>query len=189
MRLRLTLADHLSEKFLEALHVVMLEHPDVGPAHTYTNTNGGMVELVRNDQATLTDQGRDDSRIRRKTHRAKKSVLHTHEPSNQGLCLDVQIERTTLQTAATRRDTVPLDGFDISIRACSFGLSKPKVVVGGNVEGPSTSTSEVHVLVVIRGVAVENLDSTAWDASYRGGEAVVNAQLEPTGIERVEVRV
>ena len=46
MRLGLALADTLLQQGFQSVHVVMLEHPDVGAAETDTESNRRVVELV-----------------------------------------------------------------------------------------------------------------------------------------------
>ena len=69
VRLGLALADDLSQKRLEGLHVVVLEHPDVGAAETNTEPDRRMVELVRDDEAALGHERGDDRRVRREERR------------------------------------------------------------------------------------------------------------------------
>ena len=100
--LGLTLTDHLTKQVFQVVHVVVLEHANVGTTETDTSTNGSMVQLIRDNQTTLGDQSGDDSRVGRETHRAEESRLHAHETRNKRLGLDVQVEGTNFTTGTAR---------------------------------------------------------------------------------------
>jgi hypothetical protein len=106
VRLGLTLADDLPQQILERLHVVVLERPDARPAQPNTEPDRRMVELVRNDQAALSDQGRNDGRIRCETHGRNDSVFLTDELGNEALSGLVEVQGTGFETSSTTRESV-----------------------------------------------------------------------------------
>ena len=50
MRLRLALADDLAQQRLESLHVIVLEHAHICARETDTETDRGVIQLVRDDR-------------------------------------------------------------------------------------------------------------------------------------------
>lgn len=54
---RLTLRDILAKLVFQVAHVVVLEHINHGTGATSTGTDGSMVELVRDDETALANQG------------------------------------------------------------------------------------------------------------------------------------
>jgi hypothetical protein len=83
VRLWLALADGLPEQRLESFNIVVLEHPYIRAAQSYTKTNGRMIQLVGDDEATLGDECGNDRGVGRKTHRRNESVLLAKETGNQ----------------------------------------------------------------------------------------------------------
>jgi hypothetical protein len=63
------------------------------------------------------------------------------------------------------------------------GLSKTKVVVGGDVETTGAAAGGVEVNVVIVAVTIVTYNRTARNAGNRRGEAVIKTDFESSGIE------
>lgn len=129
MCLRLALADDLSQKLLQILHIVVLEHANVRAAQPDTETDGCVVQLVGDNEAAFRYQGRDDRRIGRKTHRADESIVLSDEASDKSLGLDVKFGGTTFPTSSTYRNAVATHTVLDGISASAACLCEPKVVV------------------------------------------------------------
>lgn len=80
--LRLSLADNLSQKILQARHIIMLEHADVRPAQPHPKPNRRVVQLIRNDQTPLVHQRGDERRVGREAHRADQRIFHAEKLGN-----------------------------------------------------------------------------------------------------------
>lgn len=189
MRLRLALADDLAQQLLKRLHVVVLEHAHVRSAQPDPVPNRGVVELVRDDEAALADETRDDVRVCRETHGANERILHTEEPGDERLRLLVQIKGPAFETGAASGNAIPPDARLHRISARAVALRETEIVVRRNVERAGACASGDHRLVVVGRVPVQEHDGTPWDASDGVGETVIDTKLETTRVERVEVRV
>jgi hypothetical protein len=95
MSFRLALADNLPQQRLQTLHIIMLERPDMGSTQPYTEANGCMVKLIRDDQTPLPDKRWNERRIGRKTHRTDKCVLHSNKAGDKSFASGVEVIRTT----------------------------------------------------------------------------------------------
>ncbi len=186
---RLTLADAFAKQSLERVHVVVLELPDGGSAEPHAKADRRVVVLVRDDEASLIDEGRDGRRVCSETHRDDHRILGAEELRDELLRLSMKVERACVQPRTARRDTVPPDGRLDRVRAPARRLRKPEVIVRRDVERARGRPCELPgVIVVGRGAVVQH-DRAAGDAGRRAREAVVEALLEPAGVERVKVGV
>lgn len=154
MRLRLALADDLSQQCLERLHVIVLEHPDICTTQTNAESNRRVVQLVRNDQTTLADQRRDDRRVRRKAHRTDQRVLLADEPRDKCLRLRVQVQAAALEARPARGDAVLHYGRLHRVRTGTPRLREPEVIVRRDVQSPRPGPRGHHRLIVVGRVAV-----------------------------------
>ena len=87
----LTLRDGFTELALEVAHVVVLEHINDSTRDTSTETDGGVVELIADHEAALSDQSRENSGICDETHAVDGGSFLAHKLSNLLLYVDVQI--------------------------------------------------------------------------------------------------
>jgi len=124
MCLGLALADTFTQQGLQVLHIVVLEHPDVGATEPGTETNGGMVELVGDDEAALANESGNDGRVCGETHGADEGILSADEHGDQGLGNDMKITRTASEPGSTGRNAVALDGLLYGVGATATGLGK-----------------------------------------------------------------
>jgi len=106
VRLGLALADDLPQQILKRLHVVVLERPDARPAQPDTEPNRRMIELVGNYETALSDQGRNDGRIRCETHGRNESVFLPDKLSDETLSSLVKVQGTAFKTSSTARESV-----------------------------------------------------------------------------------
>lgn len=95
MGLGLALTDDFPQEVLKRVHGVVLERPDTGPAQPDAEPDRRVIKLVRNDQTAFSDQGRDDSRIRRETHGRNNRVFLTDKLGDEALSRLMEIQRTT----------------------------------------------------------------------------------------------
>lgn len=149
MSLGLSLTDDFSEQRLEALHVIMLEHPDVCTAKPDSETDRSVVELIRDHETTFSNKGRNESRISGKTHRTDESIFHADKFGDERLANAVQVTGTTGKPSTTGGDAIAFDGLFHGISTPSAGLSKAEIVVGRDVEGTGAVASEILSVVVV----------------------------------------
>ena len=134
VRLWLALADDLPEQRLERFYIVVLEHPYIRTTQPRAKTDRRMIQLVRNDEATLGDECGNDRRVGRETHRRNESVLHAKETGNQRLCGHVQLRRTTFESGATGGNAVATKAFLNRVCTPTLSGSKSEIVVRRNIE-------------------------------------------------------
>jgi hypothetical protein len=187
MRPRLTLTDDLPQQRLQILHVVVLELPHARSAHPDSEPDRRVVQLVRNDEASLAYERRDGRRVCSEPHRDDERVVFAQEPRDESLRLDVKVERAGIETGSGGGNTVTLNAFLYGVGAASGSLGKAEVVVGGDIEGSGLATGVVEGVIGVGRGSVEGDDCATGDAGDGFGEAVVESGLEPTGVERVEV--
>lgn len=183
MCLGLALADTFAQQGLQVLHIVVLEHPDMGTTEPGSETNGGMVELVGDDEAAFANESGNDGRVCGKTHGADEGILSAEEHGDEGLGGDMKIIGTASEPGSTGRNAVALDGLLDGIGATALGLGKTEVVVGGDVEGTGTGACENLGVVVVGEDAVEKKNGAAGNASDGIGETLVEAGFKAAGIE------
>ena len=191
MCLGLALADTFAQQGLQVLHIVVLEHPDVGATEPGSKTNGGMVKFVRDDKAAFSNESGNDGRVCGETHGGDEGILSANEHGDEGLGNNMKIIGTTSEPGSTRRDAVALDGLLNGIGATAPGLGETEVVVGGDVEGTGTGACEGTGtgacedlgMVVVERDAVEKTNGAAGNASDGMGETLVEAGFKAAGIE------
>jgi len=183
MCLGLALADTFAQQGLQVLHIVVLEHPDVGATEPGSKTNGGMVKFVRDDKAAFSNESGNDGRVCGETHGGDEGILSANEHGDEGLGNNMKIIGTTSEPGSTRRDAVALDGLLNGIGATAPGLGETEVVVGGDVEGTGTGACEDLGMVVVERDAVEKTNGAAGNASDGMGETLVEAGFKAAGIE------
>ena len=64
----LTLRYGFTELAFQIAHIVVLEHGDHGTGKTGTEADGGVIELVGNHEAALSDNGGEGGGVGNKTH-------------------------------------------------------------------------------------------------------------------------
>jgi hypothetical protein len=105
------------------------------------------------------------------------------EARDEVLGLLVEVERAALEAGAASADAVPLQALLDDVRAAAAGLGEAEVVVGRDVERAGARAGRTERLVVVLRGAVEESDRAAGDAGDRLRETVVDAGLEPAGVE------
>lgn len=146
-----------------------------------------MVELVRNDQTTLSNKGRDECGIGGEAHGADKSIFRADKFGDKSLPNGVQVAGAAGEPGATGRDAVSLNRFFDGIGTPAAGLSEAEVVVGGNVKGACAITSKNLGVIVVGGNTIQKNDGTT---SYSGdglGETLVQTSFKAAGIKRIKV--
>jgi hypothetical protein len=103
------------------------------------------------------------------------------------LALTMQVCRAALEPCPTRGDSVSLNGLLDGVCASPAGLSKPKVVIRRDVEGAGFGAGELLGRVVVFTGPVKDDDGATCDTCDRLREAIVDAQLEATGIKGVKI--
>jgi hypothetical protein len=68
-------------------------------------------------------------------------------------------------------------------------LSESEIVVGAHVQSLRGGACELERQVEVVALPVQKRDETAWDASHWAPEAVIDAQLQTTNVEVVEIAV
>lgn len=185
----LSLRDGLAELALEIDHVVVLEGRDDGTGQTSTDSDGGVVELIRENQATLGDESREGRGVGDKTHGEDHRSGLSDETGDFLLDLESQVGCTHIGARAASAESVLLDALLDGIGTGTFGLGKAKVVVRAHVEGLSVGSGVVVSSVVVTGLAVHEGDVAAGNTGDGSGKAVVNAHLESADVEVVKVLV
>lgn len=185
----LTLSNSLTKELLKFLHIVVLERPDDSSRKTGTNTDGGMVELIRNNEVTLGNERREGTSVGDEAHRENHSSGLANELCNFTFNLDGEIRCTNIGARAAAAETILANALLDGISARTNGLGETKIVVRAHVQGLRAGTGVLVVAVEIIRLAVEESDVTAGDASSGSGEAVVDAHLESTDVEVVEIIV
>lgn len=148
-----------------------------------------MIKLIRDDETTFSNQGRDERRVGGKAHGTDEGIFRADELGNKGLANGMEVTRTTGKASATGGNTVSLDRLFDGISTPASGLGKAEVIVRRDVEGAGAGASEVLGVVVVWGDTVQENDGTTSDSGGGLGEALVEAGFETAGIERVKVRV
>jgi len=186
---RLTLTDHLPQQLLQLAHIVVLETPHSRSTQPRSEPNARVVQLVRDDQASFSNDSGECSGVGSESHRDDHGVVLAEETSDERFSLDMQVERSSLQTRSSCADSVPTDGFLNGIGASSRSGGETEVVVRRDVEASSPLSRVLEGEVGVVGGSVEGDDGTSWDAGDGFAEAVVETGFETTGVEGVEVRV
>jgi hypothetical protein len=114
-----------------------------------------MVQLVRNEEATLGNECGNDRRVGRKTHRRNEGVLLANETGNQRFCGHVQLGRTTFESGATSGDTIATKALLNGICTPTLSGSKSEIVIRRNIETTFRRSSKGESAVVILGHTVE----------------------------------
>jgi hypothetical protein len=185
VRLRLALGDDFAEELLERAHVVVLVHAHARAREAHADADARVVELVRDDQAALADERRNDRRVRREAHAEDRRVFVADEAGHERLGLLVQVERAALETRAAGGNAVPLQALLNDVRTSAARLGKTQVVVRRDVQCTRPGPRRLQRRVVVRRVPVEESNRAAGDTGHRLGEAVVNAGLEAARVEGV----
>ena len=89
-----------------------------------------MVELIRNNEATLANERRNQGGVGGKAHGADERVLLASELSDEIFRDLVDLVGTTFETCTAGGDTVALDGFFDNVGTPTAGLCKAEVIVG-----------------------------------------------------------
>ena len=189
VRLWLALTDDLPEQRLERCYIVVLEHPDIRTTQPRTETDRRMIQLVRDEEATLGDKCGNDRRVGRKAHRRNESVLLTNETGNQRFCGHVQLRRTTFKSSATCGDAVATNAFLSCVCTPTVSGSKSEIVVRRDIETTRRRSRKGEGAVVILGLTVEECYRSPWDPSDRRSKTIIDTCLEPTGVEGIKVRI
>ena len=161
----------------------MLEHPHMGTTKSDTKANRGVIQLVRNDEASLAHECGDIGRIGGKTHGGNERILHAHETCNESFADSVQVARTTLESRSESRHTITFDGLLDSVCASTASLRESEVIIGRDVEGASFRSCEDLGVVVIGGDTVEEENSAASNSSDGLRKALIHSGFKPSGIE------
>ena len=148
-----------------------------------------MVIFVRNDQAPLSNQGGDCSRIGCKTHGHDDRIFLANKLRHECLSLCMQIQRATFQPRPARTNTVSFDRVFDRIGTPPTGLGEPEVVVRRDIEGAALGTRKVKRIVIIVRGALNEGDRASWNIRDGSGETVLDAPFEPARVERVEIGV
>ena len=142
-----------------------------------------MVQLVRNNQAPFIHQRRNNSRIRRKAHGTDQGILLAKELRNELFRLGVQVERTALKAGTTSSKSIALDALEDGISTPALPLRETEVIVRREVKPARAGASELECRVMIVRFAVEQRDGTTWHARCGPRETIINALLQPPGVE------
>lgn len=189
MRPRLTLTDRLAQQRLQRKHIIMLEHPDTRRAQPNAESDRGVVQFVRDDEAALVDECGDRRRVGSKAHTDDHGVFRPDELGHEFLRLNVQIQCTRFQPHTARGNTIPLQPCFHGIGDSTRRLSEPEIVVRRNVQRTSRRSRQRKVFVEILGNSIKRLDRSSRDTRHRSREAVVHSSLESTSVEGIEIRV
>jgi hypothetical protein len=95
----------------------------------------------------------------------------------------MEVQRTAFEASSAARESVSRNGLCDGISTSAASLSKTEVVVGGDVETTSATAGGIEISVVILGVAIVTDDRAAGNSGNRGGEAIIDAEFESSGIE------
>lgn len=185
----LTLSNSLTKQLLEILHIVVLERPDNSSRKTGTDTNRGVVELIRNKEITLGDERREGTSVGDKAHRENHGSGLANELCDFAFNLESEIRSTSIRARAAAAEAVLANALLDGIGARANGLGEAKIVVRAHVQGLGAGTGVLVVAIEVIRLAVKESDVAARDASGGSGEAVVDAHLESTNVEVVEIVV
>lgn len=186
---RLALGDGIPELPLQIAHIVVLERLDDSTRDTGTDTDGGVVELVRKDQAALGDESRERAGIGHETHGEYHSSWFADELGHFVLNSNSKIARSSISPRTARTETVLANAFFHSIGAGTLGLGETEVVVGAHIQGFGIGAGELVRAVEILRLAVHEGDVTSGNPGSRSGETVVNAHLQTAHVEVVKIIV
>jgi hypothetical protein len=185
----LTLGNSFANNTFQIGHIIVLEALNNGTRKTSTNTDGGVVEFIGNDQTTLGDKGGERARVCDVTHRENHRSGLANKFGNLTLDLKSKIGSTSSTTGATEADSVLLDAGLHSIGTRTFRLGKTKIVVRTHVESLSVGAGILISAVEVIGLAVHQCDESSGDASGGTSETIIKAHLETSDIEIVEIAV
>ena len=189
MGARLALGDGFAQEALEIVDVVVLEHFDHGAGEAGAEPDGGVVQLVGDDQTAFADEGGEGGGVGLEAHGEDHGGFFAYEACDEVFDLDVQIRGAGVGARAGHGDAVFLDGFFHGVGAGTFGLGKAKVVVGRHVEGFSGRACQSEMQVVVVGFAIYQSDVSSWNSSCWSRKAVVDPHFQSSNVEIVEVAV
>jgi hypothetical protein len=145
----------------------MLEHPYIGAAQSCTNTDRSVIKLVRDEEAAFGDECGYNCRVGRKAHRRDDRIFLSNETGNEGFCDQMQFRGATFNPGATGGETVTMKALLNGVCTSTLSLSKAKVIVGRNVEGPGRGSGEIKSVVVVLRLAIEECNCPTRNASDR----------------------
>ena len=140
--------------------------------------DGGVVELVADNEAALLDEGGDVGRVGGKAHGRHDGGRLAHIAGHQRLHLEVKVLSTDVSSGTRGGHTVLLDGNLSRIGTGSLALGESEVVVGSEVEAGGASAGEPEGRIVVVRLAIEEGDLPAWNSSDRPVPAIANALVE-----------
>lgn len=95
----------------------------------------------------------------------------------------MKVQRTALEASSAARKPVSGNGLRDGISASTASLSKTEVVVRRDVETTRATAIGMEISIVILGFAIITDDRAARDPGNRSGEAIIDAEFEPSGIK------
>lgn len=185
----LSLRDSLAKNSFQIGHVVVLEGLDDSARQTSTHADGGVVQLVGDDQGTLGDQSRERAGVGDVAHGEQHSSRLANKGGNLTLDLKGKVRGSHIAAGAAEGNSVALDALLDGVGTGTVGLSKAEVVVGAHVEGFSVGTRVLVRLVEVIGLAVNESDVSARNTNCGTREAVIKTLLQSAGVKAVEITV
>mmetsp|Transcript_30937 Transcript_30937/g.72328 ORF Transcript_30937/g.72328 Transcript_30937/m.72328 type:complete len:252 (-) Transcript_30937:183-938(-) len=146
-----------------------------------------MVELVRDDQPTRSNNGGEHSRVGRKAHPDDQRRLLANEPRDALLKLPVDLGRAQLGPGAAVCDAVGSDSVDDLIPHLQVALCETKVVVAAQVERGRDTLGHAHARMVCALLPVHHIDPRAGGAADGAVETVLDAPVHPPRVEVLKV--
>ena len=143
----------------------MLEPSHAGPTESSSEPDGRVVEFVRDDQTTLSDQCWDGSRVGCETHGSDHCRFGAGESSDQLFGLDVQVCGRGIVTGPSTGNTISSDRSFGGIGASTGGGCESEVVVRRDVQCSCGSASQRERVVFVDGSSIEADDRTTSDTS------------------------
>ena len=148
-----------------------------------------MVELVGDKEAAFADERGEDGGIGDEAHAVDGCCFFAYEFGDLVLHLQVQLAGSYVAARRAEGDAVFADTLLYCICALAFGLCEAEVVVGAHVQRLGRRTSQLEAEIEIIALPVEKRDEASWHTRHRPPEDVVNAQLQASDIEVIEIAV